>query len=394
MNSRVLISGLGIAGPTLAWWLNRFGFEPTILERAPAPRKGGHMIDFWGGGFDVAERMGLLGKLRERDHRIEELRFVDAEGNRVSRLDATIWRKALGDRLISLPRSDLAEVLYEAVRDDVECLFGDSLATLSQDDEGVSATFESGRPRRFDLVVGADGLHSRVRSLVFGPEARFERFLGYGASSYTIRDYPRPSGLAYVSFGSPGKQAARYRIRRGGTGVLLLFRRPDGADDGLLDEPAQKQILRDTFGDAGWECRDLLAGMDDADDFYFDSISQVEMPAWSRGRVALVGDAASCPSLIAGQGASLAMAGAYALAGELKVAGGDHQTAFARYEDVFRPFVQWRQRSARRFAGSFIPRTHFGLWLRNLTTRWMSVPMVSRWFLKRYIADPFELKEY
>ena len=352
------------------------------------------MIDFWGVGVEVAERMGLLDELRRRDRRINELRFVNADGDRVGGLSAEFWRSALGDRLVSLTRSDLAEILYEAVRDDVECLFDDSPAALNQDDAGVSVAFESGRTRRFDLVVGADGLHSRVRSLVFGPEARFERFLGYDACSYTIRGYPESSGRTYVSFASPGKQAARYQFREGETGALFLFKRPAGAADGLLDESSQKRLLRETFEGEGWECRALIERMDDADDFYFDSVSQIRMSAWSRGRVALVGDAASCPSLISGQGAALAMAGAYSLAGELNEAEGDHQTAFARHEEAFRPLVEWRQRSARRFAGSLVPATRFGVWLRNQTTRWMFIPIVANWFLRRYMTNPFELKEH
>ncbi|HEU4628951.1 MAG TPA: FAD-binding domain [Gemmatimonadaceae bacterium] len=402
----VLISGAGIAGPTLAYWLLQHGFTPTLVERAPALRTGGYMIDFWGVGYDVAERMGLLPTLRRDGYRLGEVRLVDAAGRRIAGFDARVFDAASQGRYFSLLRWDLARRIYELVDGRVETIFGDSVAALHEDVTGVEVTFAHAPPRRFDLVVGADGLHSRVRALTFGdgqPRAgagddgddgdgtAAERYLGYYVAAFSVDDYPHRDEGAYVSYALPGRQAARYALRESRSAFLLVLARDEPLALDPHDAAAQRALLQRCFAGAGWECDEILAAMERAGDFYFDAVAQTRLPTWSRGRIVLLGDAAYCPSLLAGQGSALAMAGAHVLAHALAAAEGDHAAAFAAYERRFKPFVDAKQRAAVRFAGWFAPRTRVGLWLRELATNLLAVPLVGDVMAARSFGDRFEL---
>jgi 2-polyprenyl-6-methoxyphenol hydroxylase-like FAD-dependent oxidoreductase len=391
---RILISGAGIAGPTLAYWLLRHGFQPTLVERAPALRTGGYIIDFWGAGFEVADRMGLVPELRQKGYQVEEVRFVDRHGRKVSGFSAKVFDRFTGGRFTSLPRSELAASLYGTIQDRVETVFGDSIAGIEENEREVRVRFERSELRAFDLVIGADGLHSRVRGLAFGEQARFEKYLGYRVAAFDVPGYrPRDEGV-YVLYTQVGQQVARFAMRGDRTMFLFVFA-DDAADGGSApDVSAQKAILRARFAGSGWECPRILDAMDSAPDLYFDRVSQIRMDRWTRGRVALVGDAAFCPSLLAGQGSALAMVAAYVLAGELKAAGGAHQVAFARYQERLREFIAGKQRAAERFAGSFAPRSSLGLLVRNQVTKLLSVPFVADLAMGRGLRDPIELPEY
>lgn len=394
MNSRkVLIVGAGVAGPTLAYWLDRFGFEPTLVERAPALRVGGYIIDFWGLGFDVAEKMGLAPALRAAGYEIEEVRLVDKRGRRNGGFSAKAMQRFLGDHYVSILRSDLSRLIFEALAGRVRTVFGDTVTGIVQHDDGVEVAFEREAPERFDLAIGAGGLHSPVRGLAFGAEDRYEKYLGYYAASFTIQDYPHRDFLVYVGHAAPGRQATRYLLRDGSTVALFVFARPPLPHAEARDPGRQRQILRDTFGRDGWEVPELLDALDDAPDLYFDAVSQIHMDRWSNGRVVLVGDACFCPSLLAGQGSALAMAAAYVLAGELKNQP-DHVAAFQRYQSLFHPFIAQKQAAAARFAGSFAPRTSLGIYLRNQVTRLMSLPFVADWAMGGLLRDRLALPDY
>ncbi|KKC01137.1 FAD-binding domain [Mycolicibacter arupensis] len=390
---RIAISGAGVAGTALAYWLHRTGHTPTVIERAPAFRAGGYMIDFWGIGYTVARRMGIADQIHEAGYHMETVRSVDADGRALAELDAGVFTHLIGDDFITLPRGDLAAAIYATVSDKVEVIFGDSITAIDQHDDGVRLTFSHAGPRDFDLLIGADGLHSNVRRLAFGPDAEFENYLGCKVAAAVVAGYEPRDDLTYVTHAAPGRQVSRVALRDDRTLALFVFR-DDTAADG---DP--KTILRERFADVGWECPQLLAaladqaGVAEADDLYFDAVSQVRMDRWSHGRVLLIGDAAGCISLLGGEGTGLAITEAYVLAGELHAAKGDHVRAFHAYEERLRPFIEAKQAGARRFVGFFATRTRLGLWFRKQALRAMNLRILTSLFAGA-VRDDIDLPDY
>lgn len=393
-NRNILISGAGIAGVTLAFWLKKFGFNPTLIEYAPKLREGGYAIDFWGAGYEVAERMGILPDLERVGIRIPEVSIVNEKGQRQCGINYIKLKKLMAGRAFTLLRSDLSKVIYDHLEKEVEVIFNNSITALEQSPSGVSVKFSREASREFDLVIGADGLHSVVRDLVFGEESRFERFFGYYTSSYTIPQRLVDQNV-FLMYNVPGKQAAIYATGKSDTTTtFFVFTSPEKIPFSHHDLKAQQQILIKQFEDVGWRCPELLDAISTAPDFYFDAVSQIHMSHWSKGRITLVGDACSCPSLLSGQGATLSMVGAYILAGELKKADGDHTTAFGEYERVFKPFIEEKQKIAWRFAKSFVPQSRFGILKRNMGIRLMSFDLISRRFVKPLKDDKLHLQRY
>lgn len=393
---KILISGAGIAGPTLAYWLAQYGFEPTLVENAPRLRRGGYVIDFWGAGFEIADRMGLLPELRSKGYMLREVRVVNRDGKEVAGFPAEAFSRMTHGRYVSLPRGELAATIFSTIDGKVETLFGDSVDRIEQTASGVLVGFASGSTREFDLVVGADGLHSRIRELVFGPENQFEKYLGFKAAAFGTRGYQPRDELVYVMYTQVGQQVARFAMRDDRT--MFLFTFADEYPGGPGDVQSQKALLRQRFEGSGWECPRILAALDAADDFYFDRVSQIRMDPqqalWTRGRVTLLGDAASCVSLLAGQGTALAMVAAYILAGELSRCGGDYATAFRRYQELFGPFVLAKQKAALRFASSFAPKSGLSLFVRNQLFNLMAIRWIADLAVGRDLADPITLPAY
>ncbi len=392
---KVLINGAGVAGPTLAWWLARSGHEVTLVERAPAPRSGGYVIDFWGAGYDIAERMGALPRVLEQGYQVREVRMVDRAGEKVGGFSTDVFVRATGGRFTSIRRSDLAKTIFDDLDGRVETIFGDSVATIDDRGDCVNVDFEQTASCEVDLVVGADGLHSRVRALVFGGESDLELPLGYHVVAFEVGGYRPRDELVYVTYAVPGRQLSRFAMRGDRTLFLAIFRDeycvgPEGAPA----DADPRAIVRRIYQGLGWECARIVEVMDDAGEVYFDSVSQIRMRRWTSGRVALVGDAAACVSLLAGEGTGLAMTEAYVLAAELAASKGDHRAAFAAYERRMMPFLEKKQRSAARFASSFVPKTAIGLAFRNVVTKLLRFGPVADWFIVRDLRDDIVLPHF
>lgn len=387
---RVLIVGAGIAGPTLAYWLLQAGHEVTVIERAPALRRGGYLVDFWGAGFDVADRMGIVPELRRRGYVMTEARAVDREGRRVASIKpAKIMRS--NERYVSIARSDLADVIHQSLGGAAELITDDTVADLADDGDRVQVTLESGQTRGVDLVVGADGLHSRVRRLAFGQDEQFERYLGIVVSAFEIEGYRPRDELIAKLYAGVGFQAVRVSLRDDIT-LCLLSVRHDGPVP-TDNRAAQQALLQARLAEAGWEVPAMLEQMPRAKTFYFDAASQIRMPTWTRGRVALMGDAAAGPSFLAGQGSALAMVEAYALAAELARCS-DHREAFARYQQRLAPLLVSKQDAAARLGLAFAPRSRLQLLLRNTVMKLMGLPMVADLALGRSFHDAVELPTF
>ncbi|MFI5699888.1 FAD-dependent monooxygenase [Streptomyces xanthochromogenes] len=352
-SKNVLISGASVAGLTLAHWLQRAGFRPTVVERAPGLRRGGQAIDIRGSALGVVGRMGLLDKVRSATTDMRGMSFVDARGEELSRsTEATLTGGLIDNDDVEIMRDDLTTFLFDTSRYGTEYLFGDVITSVEQNDDTVEVRFRHERPRSFDLVIGADGLHSNVRRLAFGPESDFLHFLGSYLAIFSVQNY---LGLDHwqTYHTSDDLLVGVYSVRQNTEArAMLLFDSPE-LDYDHRDLDQQKSILAERFAGVGWETPRLLESMRDAPDFYFDSMSQVHLDHWSNGRVGLVGDAGYCASPRSGQGTSIAMVGAYVLAGELANHPHDHRAAFTRYQDLMRDYVRNNQRLAQNRAADF-----------------------------------------
>jgi 2-polyprenyl-6-methoxyphenol hydroxylase-like FAD-dependent oxidoreductase len=362
-NKRVLISGASIAGPALAYWLHRYGFDVTVVEKAPEVRRGGQAVDFKGPiHMTVLRRMGILDAVRAANVPSDDGILVNAKGRTIGTIPG-----AFAGGEINVPRGDLAHILHDLTAGRCEYVFGDSISSITETADGVDVTFVNGRPRTFDLVVGADGMHSTTRALAFGPESDYVTHLGHYYVLATI-----DAGHDDVMYNEPGRMAAIGGSKAPAFFVFAADPLPPARDD--VDR--QKQQVVDAYRDGRWRLPELMAKIPASTDFYMDSISRATLDHYSRGRVVLVGDAAYGNAL-GGYGTGLAMVGAHVLAGELAVADGDHHRAFQQYENRFRPYASISQKVN---AGRLLaPRTRLGIVARNAMFTAMSVvgPLVK-----------------
>lgn len=385
---RVLISGGGVAGLTLAYWLRRRGIEPVIVERAAHGRLGGYGIDFFGTGYDVAARMGIVDRLAPHRLPVDSVDFVDAAGRPGARLTTRLLDKIVQGPHLALMHTTLEGALLDAVQDEVEIRFGETVTAVRDTGPAIEADFAGGGTQRFDLMVGADGIHSRTRELVFGPEPEFARYLGCRLACYPVADH-YGWGRARAHYTEPGRQVVVYPTGRTGELIALFLFRSSHAGNVPRDE--RPGLLRSTFGDMGWLTPSLLDEAPADEPIFMDTMTQIVMPAWHRGRTALVGDACGCMTMVSAQGVSMAMAGAYVLAEEL-AAHGDHVHALTRYQERMRPQVSRRQRNAQMFTRSLVPGTRPGLIGQSLVQRLIMreafAPLLRRQFGAGSILPP------
>lgn len=394
----ILISGAGIAGPALAFWLNKSGYRVTIVELADGIRPGGQTVDLRGAGGDVVERMGLLPEMRGRSLDQRGLAWIKSDGRRRAEMPVTAFN---GNGIVSkleILRGDLVDVLYQATKGQTDYRFNTRIAELSQNDDTVEATLTDGTKLSADLVVGADGPHSTVRRLVFGPEEQFVKPLGGYNAWFTAPDTVGLDGW-YLMYQAPGLNASMRPSHDPALAKAGLAFRSEPIEYDRRDADEQRALLADHFARAGWQCDALLSAAAESDDFYFDSFAQVHMPTISQGRVTLAGDAGYCASPLSGMGTSLALVGAYMLAGELGDADSLDvnmiQAALRRYESVMRPYIDRCQDLPNGIDG-YLPKSSTDIAVTAQVMKWMQRwPFRSfaekKWFTT---ADAIELPDY
>jgi 2-polyprenyl-6-methoxyphenol hydroxylase-like FAD-dependent oxidoreductase len=385
----VLVSGAGIAGPSAAHWLHRGGYRVTVVESAPTLRPGGQAVDFRGEQVKLLAAMGVLDEIRRYETAMGEQTVLGLDGRPALTVPGAAWS---GE--VEILRGDLARILYEHTADHTEYVFGDRVTSLTETSDGVEVTFRHGAPRKFDLVVGADGVHSGVRAAAFGPERDFRRDLGFGIAGYTA---PNHLGLDHTSvmYNEPGRglMVGSHRLPdRLHVGLVFAA---DSVEFHRRTPGEQGALIAQLFADTGWETPKLLEALPAADDLYVDSISQIHLDRWSKGRVVLLGDAAWCAGP-GGSGTGLAMMGAQVLAGELAAAGGDHVTAFAKYEQRLRKPATVGQKNGKGSGNFLAPRTAAKIRSRNRAYRMLSTRLFGSIFLKMTdrAANALEYREY
>ncbi|KAB2331579.1 FAD-dependent oxidoreductase [Cytobacillus depressus] len=393
---RVLISGASIAGPALAYWLRRHGFDVTVIERAPSLRPGGYGVDIRGAAIKVLRRMGILDQVRAADTRMTGVYFVNSKG----KIEGQISEASIANQQgldIEIMRDDLSNILYDLTKDTVQYIWGDSITSIHETEASTEVQFIHGKPQTFDLVIGADGLHSNVRTLIFGDDAQFKRTLGCYISIFTLGNYLNLDHQQLL-YSMPGKTVGMYSAYDNTEAKGMLLFQSEALKYDRYDTESQKKLVENAFvGCTDWETSHLLKSLKEATDFYFDEVCQIHMPTWSKGRITLVGDAGYGPSPLSGQGSSLALVGAYVLAGELKAAHGDYARAFVAYEQEMRKFVEKNQKIGLMAAGSMIEKSNFKIFLRNLMLRIPTLMVVQFKMISKMIAkaaNGIELKNY
>ncbi|WIX85219.1 FAD-dependent monooxygenase [Amycolatopsis sp. DG1A-15b] len=385
----VLVSGAGIAGPSAAHWLHRGGYRVTVVESAPALRPGGQAVDFRGEQVKLLAAMGVLDEIRRYETAMGDQTVLGLDGRPVLTAPGAAWS---GE--VEILRGDLARILYEHTAAHTEYVFGDRVTSLTETADGVEVTFHRGAPRKFDLVVGADGVHSGVRAAAFGPEPGFRSDLGFGIAGFTA---PNHLGLDHTSimYNEPGRGLSVGSHRLPDRLHVNLVFAADGVEFHRRTAVEQSRLIAQLFADTGWETPKLLEALPGADDLYVDSISQIHLDRWSKGRVVLLGDAAWCAGP-GGSGTGLAMMGAQVLAGELAAAGGDHVTAFARYEQRLRKPAAIGQKNGKGSGNFLAPRTAAKIRGRNRAYRMLSTRLFGSILLKMTdrAANALEYREY
>jgi 2-polyprenyl-6-methoxyphenol hydroxylase-like FAD-dependent oxidoreductase len=371
---RVVICGAGIAGLAAAQCLATLGWEVVVLERAPAPRTQGYMIDFFGPGYVAAERMGVLPRLAELGHVVEEVSYHDGRGRRRAGLSYDRFAQAVDGRVLSIMRPDLEQALREHLPDGVDLRFGAGPVRIDHGPDRVEVTLADGTRVAADLLVGADGVHSTVRRLVFGPHDRFVRHLGLHTAAYTVDDpwMREQVGDRFCLTDTAGRQMGFYGLRDGRVAVFAVRRTPERT---LPADP--RRALRETCSGLGWIAPRALAACPPPEEIYYDHVAQVEIPTWRRDRVVLLGDACQAVSLLAGQGASLAVAGAHLL-GEQVRGSASLDAALDGYQRRWQPVIAQQQRNARRAAAWFLPRSTPGVRARRVVLALAALPVVGR----------------
>lgn len=383
---RALISGAGIAGLTAAYWLVQIGWDVVVLEKASALREGEFAIDFAGTGWDVAIAMGLDNELKKRQLELNTLAFKTNKGVERSRIMMNDFIKLMGvsDKHVSINRRDLQNLLYEKVEANIDMRFSASIRSLEEKSNGksVHVILEDGTEEEYELVIGADGLHSNVRKLAFGEEDLFAKYLGYYVSAFCVKgSFGNEPGVMNI-LRSPNKQAAILDLGDNNSLALLVFA---SKCEEFVPLEKRKQLLINKFGHMGGPIPSILGSIEDDTLIYMDTTTQIKMPKWHSKRVLLIGDAAYCLTLVSGQGASLAMGGAFFLAKSLESIPPDNiEQALIAYDARLRPFVNELQNKAENFASRFIPSSHFGLWLTDRMTSLVNVPIVKGFIEKQF----------
>ena len=380
----VLISGGGIAGLTLGILLKERGWDPLVVERAPALRTEGYMMDFAGSGWDVAERMGIVEEILRVSSPIDEWAYVDTRGSpRFPPVPLERIRRALTGRYAPIRRPDLERILYDrAVALGVRVIFGTGIDVIREDDAGVDVRFTDRTAGRFALLFGADGVHSRVRELVFGPESQFTRFLGYYVAAFHLGSEGYDVGRSLKIYEEPCRVLWIYPAAQGMMDAMFTFCHPDA---GHIPREERPSFVREQCRGMGWIAERVLRNLPEGP-VYFDSATQIVMPSWHTRRIALLGDACGCLTLIAGQGSHMAMAGAYVLARELEK-NKEPMAAFTAYEKFMRPIIGRKQRDAARNADTFVPRSRFQLLYRYALLRLVFSDILIRRFITAFGAE-------
>lgn len=377
---KALVIGAGIAGLSAALFLSQKGWQVELIEKADAPRTAGYMIDFMASGYDAAERGGLLPALQQRHHAVDKVAFVNATGRQRSYIDYNLFRASVGGRLLSLLRGDIEQALLEALPKEVNISYGLTVSEIRNQADGVDATLSSGDVRRADLLIGADGIHSQVRAMLFGPENRFLRYLGFHTAAFLFQDAEMARDLAgeFKMLSEPGRQLGLYTI---GNDTIATFFAHKADSDQRPDDPAAE--LARVYDGMGWHVPRVLEAARDTDDIYYDLVAQIEMGHWHKGRTMLLGDAAYAVSLLAGQGASMAVGGAWNLAdllGDMDVA-----AALPAFEQRLAVDIRDKQAAGRKTADWFVPPTAFHQFLRDLFLNVTALPGLSA-LLRNYFS--------
>lgn len=370
---KAIVCGAGIAGLSTAFWLARGGWDVLLVEKARGPREEGYMIDFFGSGYDVAERMGLLTRLIDIAYRPPRVEWVNRDGREQASLEYDLFRKVLKGRVFSLMRGDLERTLYESLPAKIELRFNETIAEMHSIRGGVDLTFSGGERMRCDLLVGADGVHSRVRTLVFGPEAQYLRYLGFHTAAYLFENASVREALAgrFLIHSVPKREVGLYALRDGRIASFFVHASPDPA------HPVSPLAnLNSAYEGMGWLVPEALKAGEGATSIYYDQVAQIEMDGWRKGHVVLVGDAAYAVSLLAGQGASLAMGGAFVLAQELGKPG-PIEKALVRYEARLKPQMAKKQAAGRNAAKWIVPPDRLHILMRNWSLKLAKLPGLS-----------------